>query len=385
MSETDPPRIRIAVVVNSLGIGGAERHVVSLINRMNCREFRISLIYLKDRTDLLPGVDRERCEGGLFCLGVGKGLEWAAVRRLVTHLDAEDIDIVVCTNMFPLGYGWLASKLSARKRRVVEVFHTTRDELRMLVYRPLLWLTDLLVYVCHGQAKYWAKRGVRAKRELVIHNGIDIRRFSQRWSTDDIAATRARFGLSASNYVVGHCAVMRPEKAHTDLLAAVARLRREGMDVKCLLIGDGPHRPHIERYIAEHALTGHVHIVGSTLDVRPYVAACDVMALPSRETFSLAALEAMALGKPMVMTNTGGASEQVTHGEHGLLFNPGDIAGLSQCLRQLSDHAEQGRMGDSATQRVMAEFDVERMVDSFQRTFRELMRPSPAAKPSRLA
>jgi hypothetical protein len=42
-------------------------------------------------------------------------------------------------------------------------------------------------------------------------------------------------------------------------------------------------------------------------------------------------------------------------------------------------------MGDSATQRVMAEFDVERMVDSFQRTFRELMRPSPAAKPSRLA
>ena len=70
-----------------------------------------------------------------------------------------------------------------------------------------------------------------------------------------------------------------------------------------LIIGEGPQRREIERQIAELELTGHAVIAGHRNDVRPYIACCDVMTLTSHnvETFSIAALESMALGKPLVL------------------------------------------------------------------------------------
>ena len=107
------------------------------------------------------------------------------------------------------------------------------------------------------------------------------------------------------------------------------RLRDSGVPAKVLIIGDGPRRGEIERQIAELQLTGHAVIAGHRNDVRPYIACCDVMTLTSHvvETFSIAALESMALGKPMVLTRIGGAEEQVRHGTNGFLYERGRRGG----------------------------------------------------------
>lgn len=373
-------RINVLFVLQTLHIGGAEKQVASLINGIDRSRYALSLVGLKAGETLLGQIEPGRCENGTLCLGVRKSLDLHAVRRLAKHLDDNRIDVVVCTNMYALLYGWLARLHSRCKPHLVEVFHTTnlrtrKERLWMLLYKPLVRTTQLLVYVSHAQARYWRGQGLRAKREAVIHNGIDVERFRDVWSAGDKLAFRRTQGFDAQDYVVGLCALMRPEKAHSDLLAALAQLRRDGINVRASLIGGGFERARIEGEIRDLGLTDHVRITGIIEDVRPAIAACDVMVIASTsvETFSIAALEGMALGKPMVMSNIGGASEQVTPGAHGLLYPPGSVEALADCLRRLADPRSRTMMGHRAASRVANDFSARKMVRSYERVLAELV------------
>lgn len=384
-------RIRVLFILNSLCVGGAEKHVVSLINRLDRSLFSVSLIYLKRQEDLLGQLDPEGCPNGLECMDVARGVDRRAIARLARHIDEREVDVVVCTNMYALLYGWLARVKARRRPKMVEIYHTTdvgsrKEHLSMFLYKPLVRVSDLLVYVCRNQAEKWRAGGMRARREAVIYNGIDTQRFTDVWSAQDKRQVRESHGFSPDDYVVGLCAVLRPEKAHGDLVAAAALLAQRGIKLKCLLIGDGPERARVQAQVRDSGLAGQVAITGFLQDVRPVIAACDVMVLASHavETFSLAALEAMSLGKPMVMTRIGGAAEQITPQENGLLYEPGDIPALADALQILADPAVRARMGQAAEARVRQHFDVGTMVRHFDATFAELAgRPANApAMPS---
>jgi len=385
-------RIHVLLIVNSLCVGGAEKHAVTLLNTLDTRRFRLSFAYLKDEAALLPQVQAARAEGGVFCAGVARKIDLHAARRLAAHLAREDIDVVLCTNTYSLLYAWLARMAGPARPRIVEVFHSTElgsleDELQMLFYRPWILAADRLVYVCDNQRRHWRSRLLRARADTVIHNGIDTRYFADRYSDEQKAGVRVDYGLGADDYVVGLCAAMRPEKAHGDLLTAVARLRRAGLPVRALLIGDGPQRAAIEAAIAAHELEADVRITGFCADVRPLIAACDAMAITSHcvETFSIAALEAMALGKPMVMTDIGGAAEQVVSGVNGFLYPRGDIDALCRALCALHAPALRTRMGAQARATVEQHFSLERMVDAYARLFEDVARKGGAAREARHA
>jgi len=176
-------------------------------------------------------------------------------------------------------------------------------------------------------------------------------------------------------YVIGICAVFRPEKAHGDLLQAVRRLRDAGVNARVLLIGDGPQRSVIEAEIARLQLGETAAITGFQQDVRPYIASCDVMVLASHavETFSIAALESMSLGKPLVLTRIGGAAEQVTPGSNGFLFEPGDIDALTQHLTTLADKNLRERMGAQARKIVRDQFTLDKMAAAYDRELAQLI------------
>ena len=359
-------------VLNSLDTGGAERQVVSLVNGLGGPRHRIALACPKHGGALRAQVDPSRCEGGVACLGIQRGLDLGAVGRLAALLDQRQADAVVCTNLYALAYATMARAISRRSRRaaLVEVFHTTlpgsrREAWQMQGYRPLLRAADLLVYVCHAQAAHWRRRGLRARREAVIHNGIDVQRFTAPADRGSAAALRQAWGFGPQDTVVGLCAVMRPEKAHGDLLQAMHRLVLERPGLRAVLIGDGPQRAEVEAAIAARGLRERVRVTGMLDDVRPALAACDAVAITSHavETFSIAALEAMAMGLPLVMSDLGGAREQVVDGETGWVYPPGDIAALAGCLAELSaTPAEAARRGQRAALRVREHFTVDKMV-----------------------
>jgi glycosyltransferase involved in cell wall biosynthesis len=359
-------------IVNSLELGGAEKQVVTLLNHLDNSRFRLYLVYLKRGERLLPQLDTGKLDE-LMCCDVTRGVERRAIRQLGAFIRGRHIDAIVCTNTYSMLYGYLARRQARpEKPKLATVFHTTllrtyKEKAQMLLYQRLFKRSDLLLYVCENQRDYWRDRGLRAAADGVVHNGIDVDYFSARQTARERSTLRASFGFACGDMVIGLCSSMRPEKAHGDLLQAISLLRARGIAAKALLIGDGPERGAIESKAHELGLREHVVITGMQPDVRPYIGCCDVMTLVSHaiETFSLAALESMALAKPLIMSDIGGASEQVLHGQTGLLFEPGDIPALAEHLNALTDESVRARMGAAAQRRVRQLFTVETMTAGF--------------------
>ena len=359
-------------------MGGAERHTITLANMLG-GDFRVVMAYLKPEEDMIDQVERERL-AELRCLHAARRIDLRAAQELLSLAQTHGARLIVCANAFALMYAQLARWLSPTPITVMEVFHTTKlrtlkEHLEMVFYRPFFWAAHHLVFVCEGQRQHWRRRAVWGVRTHMIYNGVDLTHFDPARFASGVGATRLALGFDTTDCVVGICAVLRPEKAHLDLLAAVARRRLEGERWKVLIIGDGPLREAIERDVARLGLLGEVRITGFQSDVREWLMACDVVALPSTaiETFSIAALEAMAMGKPMIMSDIGGAREQVEHGVHGMLFPAGDVAALAKCLSHCWDLAVVRRMGLAARHRVEREFSLQTMIDRYGSLFRSIL------------
>jgi glycosyltransferase involved in cell wall biosynthesis len=368
--------MRLLFLTGSLTHGGAERHTVTLLNRLAQRGHECHAAYVQDNASQL-----ERLEGAasVECLHAQRYLDFKAIKRLGVLLSRIRPSAVIAANPYAMLYATLALRQSELNAPLMVTFHTTllagaKQWLQMLYYRPLFWASDCLVFVCEAQRRHWLRRLVTGRANRVIHNGVD----PEHWRSPGAEArTRMRrvLGLGDGDYAIGMCAVFRPEKNHLQLVEAIARLRARGIPARALLIGDGPMRPAIEARARDLGVAGDVLIAGFHQDVRPLLAASDVVALPSTsvETFSLAALEAMALGRPVVLSEIGGAAEMVRPEENGFLFPAHDTQALVASLGALADPAARERMGAAARSTVEARFSERAMVDRYEGLLQQLV------------
>jgi len=364
--------VRIMFITGSLVHGGAERHTITLANRLSERGHECHAVYVKDDPS-----QRERYSGmaSITCLDARSYVDREALTRLVQLVVAVRPTHIVAVNQYALLYAWLAARRTGSQAPLAVTFHTTllrnaKEWLQMLYYRPLFWSADWLAFVCDSQARYWKRRQLFARRTDVIYNGIDTEHYRPR----DSAALRKILGFADADLVVGMSAVLRAEKNPVQLVDAVAALRQRGVPARALMIGDGPMRPAVEERARSLGVAGDVVITGFQQDVRPLVGACDAVALCSTavETFSLAALEAMALARPVVHAALGGAADMIQPWREGFLFPVGDTAALVERLAALADPELRRRMGEQARSTVEARFSERAMVDRYETTLQEL-------------
>lgn len=365
-------KCNVLFIVNSLCFGGAEKHVVTLLNSLDISSFNLSLAYLKDDTSLLGQIDISRLNT-LFCCNVRKKVDLNAVDIISSCIDKFDIDVVISTNEYPMIYSFLAKKKAIKKTDLMVVFHTTiqtgiKSYLKMKLYKYLFKKQKKLIYVCEAQKNYWTDRGLESQCELVIHNGIDPNYFLDNISYVEKQNIRKTYSIAKDDFLIGICAALRPEKSHIDLLKAISLLNQASVPVKLLIIGDGNERSKIERFINQLKLNNIVTITGFQKDVRMLVAACDVMALVSHsETFSISTLEAMSLGKPIVMSDIGGAKEQVEHGYNGYIFPAGNIEKLAEGLGNMNSKTKQQEFGKRSREVVLNRYTEKIMADNYKR------------------
>jgi glycosyltransferase involved in cell wall biosynthesis len=364
--------MKLLFVTGSLVHGGAERHAITLANRLAERGHECHLAYVRNDPSQL---ERLRGAASVACMHARRYLDLRALQRLRAFVRQARPTHVVAVNQYALMYASLVRPAAAP---LAVTFHTTelfgaKERLKMLWYRPLFRSADWLAFVCEAQRRYWAARGVFGRRSDVIHNGID----TGHWTPVPEATRRAvrrALGVAERELLVGMSAVLRPEKYHVQLVEAIARLRRRGVPASALIVGDGPMRPAIEARARKLGVAEQVLITGLQRDVRPLVGACDAVALCSTavETFSLAALEAMALGKPVVQSDIGGAAEMTQPGHDGFLFAPGDTAALVERLAALADPQVRGRMGANARASAESRFAEAAMVERYEQALKEL-------------
>lgn len=369
--------VRVVFVTPSLTHGGAERHSITIMNRLAERGHECHAVYIKGEGTQLDRI-RLRNGGAVRCLTAASYLDRRALADFAAYISRIRPSAIVAANPYALMYSSLALRRSGVRAPLVVTFHTTlllsaKEWLQMLYYRPFFWTADCLVFVCQRQRRYWLRRGVSSRRNEVIYNGVDTEEFCDKWNPEERRVLRGALGFSDADYVIGMLALLRPEKNHVQLVEAISTLRHLGIPARALIIGDGEMRGAIEERRRELDVENDVVITGLQQEVRPYVAACDAMVLCSRtEAFSLAAIEAMALSRPVVHSDVGGAAEMIIPGRNGFLFPVGDAKALAGKLAILADRSVSRRMGREARSTVEALFSERAMVDRYEQTLLEL-------------
>jgi glycosyltransferase involved in cell wall biosynthesis len=188
----------------------------------------------------------------------------------------------------------------------------------------------------------------------------------------DRVAVRASLELGDDDFAVLCVANLRPEKGGAAFVEAVARARSEGAGrLRGFIAGDGPERERLERLARD---AGGVRLLGSRGDVPELMVACDAFALLSEaEALPMSILEAMALARPVVTTDVGGAAEAVSDGETGIVVPPADTAAAAAALATLAaDPARAREMGEAGRARQRERYDGEAMVEGYWRALEEV-------------
>lgn len=265
----------------------------------------------------------------------------------------------------------------ARTRRVV----TRRMDypLRGGCYARWLYnrMVDAVVAISEGVRTVLLQAGVEPGRIHLIPSGVDVGRFE---AADAMrSAARARYGIFGQEFVVVMIASLETRKGHAVLLDALGALA--DIAVRALCAGTGSQAAVLAARRDALGLRDRVRFLGQVAAVPELLAAADVVVLPSlQEGLGVAAIEAMAAGRPLIVSRAGGLPEVVGDGVAGLLVEPGDAAGLAAALRRVArDPATARALGDAGRARARERFSVEAMASATRALYRRLARTDDGA------
>ncbi|MEN9347716.1 MAG: N-acetyl-alpha-D-glucosaminyl L-malate synthase BshA [Bacteroidota bacterium] len=173
--------------------------------------------------------------------------------------------------------------------------------------------------------------------------------------------------------LVVHISNFRPVKRVMDVLSIFAQVK-DKVKAKLLMVGDGPERSRAEMMCREHGMCDRVIFLGNVKNPAEVLSLADLFLLPSEsESFGLAALEAMALGVPVISTNTGGLPEVNRHGVTGMMSNVGDVEDMAKnAVYLLSDDSRLKKFGEKARERA-AEFSIDKVLPMYEKLYSSVL------------
>lgn len=375
--------MKVLLVIDSLGGGGSERSLAELLPHLAAAGVRPVIACFHDREGARRSVaDRgfevRRLEGGPVA-------QVLRLRRLLRELRP---DLVHTTLFHASQVGRLASVASDTPvlTSLVSTPYTARRLADPNVSRRKLrivqgldgWTARHLTDHFHAVSQAVKEAatstlGIRPERVTVIERGRDPRRLGSP-GPDRRAAARERLGLLPEAPVVITVGRQEYVKGQGTLIRAAAHLRKHHPALRVLLVGGPGHSSkEIEALVASAGLGDAVRLLGFRDDVPEILAAADVFALPSLwEGFPGAALEAMALGLPVVGSDLSSLREMVGPGAHGLLAEPESPEALARVLdRVLSDPEFAAESGRGNRERFFERFTIarsaERMLELYRR------------------
>lgn len=297
------------------------------------------------------------------------------LRRIIEVIRREDVSAVIAHLYGASFYASIAAALT--RRPVISVFHGQKDvegsRLNRVKGRILSLPPGRSVFVSAALlADLRPQLGLSAERCEVIHNGVNIRAF-----TGIRSGLRQRLGLSASDILVGAVGNIRSPKAYDVLLRAARSAANRDPRLVFVVAGEGGNdlARELEELHRQLQLGDRFRFLGLVDDIPEFLAGLDIFTIASRqEGFSIACVEAMAAGLPVVATRSGGPESIVTDGVTGRLVPVDEPVRLADALIGLAgDDAARAAMGAAGRQRAEAEFSLERSVAAYGRLLDELL------------
>ena len=293
----------------------------------------------------------------------------ALAAKIVDVARRHDLDLVHVHYAVPHAAAAViaASMLEPRKLPIVATVHGTDVNLigsHEAYFEPTRWALercDAVTAVSRSLADEVLEHfGIEAR---VVSNFVDVERFKP--------ASASALPNGSPCFV--HVSNFRPVKRVQDVVKVFRRVLDSRPDCRLQLVGDGPELPAVQAQAHALGLDEHVSFLGYGSDIPSVLAGADVLLLPSeRESFGLAALEAMACGVPVIASRVGGLPEVV--GDAGLLFEMGDTESMARgALELLADPERYVALGDAGVRRARGRFHPDAVLAAYRSVYENSM------------
>ena len=361
-------------IIDTTGPGGAETVFIDLITHLPREKYR-SIVVIRGK----GWVYEELCRRGItpVLLDAKGSFNWRYLKALVSLIRREKVDIIQSHLLGSNVYSALAGLLS--RKPVVATFHgavdvAERERFLSIKFAAINFGATAIVAVSEDLRDNIVKRtSLRADKTQVIYNGINTSSFLRPKSD----AMRQRFGWSRSDIIVGSLGNIRPAKAYDVLLQAASLLKQYEHSYRFIIAGHykGKLYQQLLALKAELKLDDHVYFLGFNDDPADFLSNLDLFLLSSdSEGFSIATIQAMAAGLPVIATRSGGPEEIITDGENGCLVAPRNPKQIADAIESLTREIDiRNRIAITGQQHAIGTFGIQRMIDMYEKIYLHLV------------
>ncbi len=370
--------LKIVQVCTSRAWGGMEMHHVELSREQYARGADVQVICARDsrtahalaETDL-----KDRCHfwppAGYFQPAV-----ILRARRFFRQLKPDVIHVHYSRDLW-----WLVPALIFLPQSVLVLSKHigTQKPKRDFLHRFLYSRVDRLIAISRVIRKnIIATHPVPERKVVLVHHGIDLERYAP--EKIDRISVREKLGYTQDHFVIGITGRLQPSKGYLELLAAAQRLRTDYPENRYLLVGeasvgDSRQANEVYRFIEEKGQTDIVQCTGFRRDIPEMLAAMDLFVFPSHaEAFGLVVIEAMAMAKAIIASNSDGIPDIINDGITGLLVPPRSVEPLTRAIRRLrNDAGLRERLGRHARSRAQEYFTTDRMMKNLLQVYQNAL------------
>ena len=371
-------KTRLVHVVTELGTGGMENGIINLCNWHDRKKYDLTVCCLKSVGEMAK---RLRDDVKVICMNSSEGKPVFQPIKMAMLFKKLRPHIVHTHGIAGGSYvGIIGAKL-------VKVPVIINGEHGSFVLKPhLVMIQKILACMCYLtlsvseslKDRVVHNLGIDADKITVIPNGVDTELFSGDYNCSDIhkeLLQQHKIIINQNTIVIGCIGSLKFEKNQFMLLKALRdiRLKKAEVDIKVLVIGDGPDKNDLIQFTKDNKLNKNVAFLGNRNDIPRLLSVMNIfasMSIGQHEGMSNVIIEALSSRLPVVATKSVGTNELIKDGENGFLVDPDDLADLVDKIELLSnDLPLQKKLGQNAKSMIKEKFSIDKMVMGYEKVY----------------
>ena len=361
-------------IIDTTGPGGAETVFIDLATCLPKDKYR-SVVVIRGK----GWVFDELCRRGItpVLLDAKGSFNWRYLLALRKIIKRKRVDLIQSHLLGSNVYCALAGLLT--RKPVITTFHGAVDVSETERFMALKFAlinkgASRIVAVSESLRDEITRRTpLNSSKTDVIYNGIDTAAF-EREKSDEL---RQQFGWSENDIIVGSLGNIRPAKAYDVLLKAAALIKENKLSYRFVIAGQGKGRLYQQllEMKSKLGLNEHVRFLGFNDNPAGFLSNLNLFLLSSSsEGFSIATIQAMAAGLPVIATRSGGPQEIITHNENGYLVGPGDSQQIAHAIEKLgSDSGLSERLAKAGQNHAIKTFDIKNMITRYEVIYKRFL------------
>lgn len=369
-------KIKVLFIISTLQRnGGAEKNLCDVVEHLDPQNF-ISTVLTFQGGEVSKSLKSRGYD--VYVYGIKKLLSTLSIIKaweLRRFIIKKEIDIIITYHHDADIWGFFVSLLAGNLPLV-----SSRRDMGFQLTSKHIWFYRIfgrwfskLITVSDAVKNAIAQREwIKSDRMVTIHNGLNPNKFKNSCRANKI---KEELGISPKDVIIGMVASFRPIKGQMYLVEAIKEVVAECRNIRVIIVGynDTEYFEQVNDRVKELALDDHFIFTGARRDIPDLLSIFDIFVISSvNEGFSNAIIEAMAAGKPVVASNSGGNPESVMDELSGLLFTPCDSRALADRLLELIEDPEmRNAMSKNGMYAVAENFQLDHMIQKIENLVKE--------------